>query len=192
MTAKPSDRCGPGKEEERGGQARPFCLGGLLAALVLALLAVGAASAGAGSPAERREAALRFERLAFPLGRSVPEVRRNLGIPLRSEVRRLRSPHDPSLTNTVTRLTYPGLVVEIFDSQGNTFVSRLILTSPRYGLIGGVGPGSSRGALRRELGDPVLQRPDEWTYSDEAGFVDLQIRFRRDRIVRMDWTVYPD
>ena len=161
---------------------------GILALVVL----VAAWGAAWGAPSLENVLALRA--LAFPLGETEAQIRRNLGTPARTQVRTLSNPHDPRFTDRITRLVYPNLTVEVFRAgyDGREFVTELTLTSPKHRLRGGLGVGSSRTEALRFLGPPHARDGETDVWTTESEYQELRLEYRQGRISQMQFLSFPD
>ena len=162
---------------------------------LLALVLLGAAFCAGGAEARvPLDRILGLHTLAFPLGETEAQIRSHLGAPRKVQVRTLTNPHDPKVTDRVTRLVYPDLAVEVFLAgfDGREFVTELTLSSPRHRLQGGLGVGSSRAEALRQLGPPHGRDGETEVWATESGYQELRLTYRKGRIGQMQFLSFPD
>lgn len=114
-------------------------------------------------------------------------VIRKLGKPKSENVTKQPNRYDQDTRDMVRTLTYPGLVIVVYQVPKfkKEFIFKLTLTKrPRkFGLP--VTLGASRDFVISQLGQPQLEEEDTVTYSSELR--DLIIQFQDARVSRIEW-----
>ncbi len=98
-------------------------------------------------------------------GRTGPELRTQLGVPLETESRPIQNTHDPSVTDSILTWRYDGLDVEIYrTADGRRLLARASVTSNRFLTFPEVGIGAREAEVRRILGAPDTESEGELEY----------------------------
>jgi hypothetical protein len=153
--------------------------------LLWSLAVVGPAVARAAGPTDiaRVDDYIGAPRALF--GRTVAEVERTLGPPLRVEPGAVSSYRDPAVFHATRQLSYPGLVIDVLDTGR---LRRVRIATPGRGLPFGLDVGSTREEIERVLGEP--QESDDrhvmYLYSD--GYPEtVHFHLRDDRVRGIEW-----
>jgi hypothetical protein len=118
-----------------------------------------------------------------------------LGPPPHTEQRPIPNQYDPTRTDTVRTLQYPGVKALIYDVTGErkTFLIRLALTTDRYASPEGLRVGDSEERVLERIGPPTDRDTarSEWIYEeDKTTPTALVIQMQDGRVAQLAWEFY--
>ncbi len=95
--------------------------------------------------------------------------------------------YDESTSDAVRTLTYPGLVVVVYQvpKLKKEFIISLTLTKPPKEIRLPVTLGASRDFVISQLGQPSREEGNTITYGSEL--TDLSIQFRDSKVSKIEW-----
>lgn len=131
----------------------------------------------------------------FKLGKTIAEIKRNLGTPLSIIEQPVENIHDPDRTDTMYELRYQGLQVCVYTvtESSKEIVTDLTITSSRYPLIWGLAVGSPVGDVRAILGEPVDESRGILTYeTGDAAPSSVNFFHRNGFVYKIGWVFYID
>ncbi|TVP50190.1 MAG: hypothetical protein EA350_00930 [Gemmatimonadales bacterium] len=93
------------------------------------------------------------------------EIRTQLGVPDDVSTRTVSNLHDPAVTDTILTWQYSDVELEIYrTADGRRLLTGALVTGNRYLTFPEIGIGSSVAEVRRLLGPPDEEGPDELEY----------------------------
>jgi hypothetical protein len=93
------------------------------------------------------------------------EIRTQLGIPDAVTTRPVSNVHDPEVTDTILTWQYSDVELEIYrTADGRRLLTEALVTGNRYLTFPEIGIGSTAAEVRRLLGTPDVEGPDELEY----------------------------
>jgi hypothetical protein len=127
------------------------------------------------------------------LGRSRDSIQAALGPPSSVRKEEVTNPHDPRQTDQVHTLTYPGLVIRIYDVV--VFKKEILLSVRMTQNHSRLLPdliGQNEKAIIASLGSPKTSGNEVWEYHDEEGNDQVRIEFKDAAVVAVEWNYYLD
>lgn len=127
------------------------------------------------------------------LGQSRASVQATLGPPSSVWKEEVANPHDPKQTDQVHTLTYPGLVLRLYDVV--LFKKEILLSVRMTRNHPGLLPdliGQNEKAIISSLGSPTISGGEVWEYHDEEGNNQVRIEFKDAVVVAVEWNFYLD
>jgi hypothetical protein len=152
---------------------------------LLGLVALAAGAAGAAGPTDivRVDDYIGAPRVLF--GRTATEVERRLGPPLRAEAGAVPSYRDPAVVRLTRRLSYPGLVIDVFPTGR---LRRVRIVAAGRGLPFGLDVGSPREDVERILGEPQESDDGHVMYLYSDGYPEtVDFHLRDGRVRGIEW-----
>lgn len=127
------------------------------------------------------------------LGQSRASVQATLGPPSSVWKEEVANPHDPRQTDQVHTLTYPGLVIRLYDVV--VFKKEILLSVRMTQNHPGLLPdfiGQTETAINSSVGSPTISGGEVWEYHDEEGNNQVRIEFKDAVVVAVEWNFYLD
>jgi hypothetical protein len=115
--------------------------------------------------------------------------------PEKVAVEQRQNRHDPTQTDLVRTLVYPGLTLTVYEPEGSgrRLISQLTVTSEDYRTPQGLRVGSTLQDLSNALGEADRLEGDEYVYLSKGPAPDVaRFRIDGDRITRIQWNFYID
>jgi hypothetical protein len=149
------------------------------------LAAIGSAATAAAGPTDivRVDDYIDAPRALF--GWTGAEVERALGPAQETEAGAVSSYRDPAVFRATRRLSYPGLVIDVFDTGR---LRRVRIGAPGRGLPFGLDVGSSREEVERVLGEPQESADSHLMYLYSDGYPEtVHFHLRDGRVRGIEW-----
>lgn len=120
------------------------------------------------------------------------DIIEKLGKPKTVNMKKVPNKYHPSAEDTIKTLTYPGLVVEVYQVPKfkKEFIISLAVTKRQDKLRLPVTVGASRDFVLSRLGEPPQDDGDALTYGND--YVDLKIGFKDSKVSRIEWYYNPN
>jgi hypothetical protein len=156
---------------------------GRTVAAVLILAAAGPAAGVGPTDIRRVDEFIDAPRALF--GRTRAGIEATLGPPVSVEVRRLGQALDPTRTEPIHELRYPGLLLGVRPSAA---LARVRLTTKGFRLPQGLDIGVARERVEEVLGEAQEMTDGRYLYLYSDGFPDtVEFYFRDGRVHRIEW-----
>lgn len=131
----------------------------------------------------------------FRFGKTVAEIRKNLGKPLSTSEREVANLHYPDRTDLIRELEYPGLSSTVYrvTEDRKEIVTGVTITGSRYKLRWGLKVGSSIADITTVLGPPTEETAGmaTWVAGEEAPS-SVSFYFRNGTVYKIVWNFYID
>jgi len=127
------------------------------------------------------------------LGRSRASVQAALGSPSSVRIEQVANPHLPSQVDQIHTLTYPGLVIRLYDVVA--FKKEMLLSVRMTQNYPGPLPdliGQTERAIISSLGPPTISGGTVWEYHDDEGNDQVRVEFKDSVVVAVEWNYYVD
>ena len=128
--------------------------------------------------------------LNFKLGATRKEIIQNIGIPVNVESQTVKNRHQPDVMDTVYRLDFDGLTVNIYDAAGKEIILYQKVSSSKYPVKYGLNVGVSKEKIREILGSPQEVHHDKviYAYMDDWGYETIIVfSIDENKITAIEW-----
>lgn len=127
------------------------------------------------------------------LGRSRASMQAALGPPAAVRTEQVANPHEPSQMDQIHTLTYPGLVIRLYDVVA--FKKEMLLSVRMTQNYPGLLPelmGQNERTIISALGPPTISGREVWEYKDDEGNDQVRVEFKDAVVVAVEWNYYVD
>lgn len=134
----------------------------------------------------------------FKLGRSIDEIKQNLGRPLSEEIQKVANMYTNGQVDEIHVLDYDGLSVGVYrvnEATPREILTRLAITSNKYRIKWGLNIGVAQSEVKRVLGKPQEPANGTFVYEAEYEVVDsdsVSFYFRNGVLQKIQWEWHLD